>query len=134
MNDIDKKQKAEVLSYLETHYSDTDCMERDRELEQYLILKSKVELKLLMKLEAQVFDAWYGRLIPDFSDNAHLRIMLNKNEEWRTRSGLFVSGTPSTTVRTSKQNCDEKFKCCTTPTPAAMMARRCFETSSGVPS
>lgn len=69
MNDINKEQYKNVRKYLESSFVDTECLLRDREQEKYLIQKSKVELKLLMNLEAQVFDEWSNHLYNDEQSN-----------------------------------------------------------------
>ena len=58
MNDINIKQQKHVEKYFEDLFQETDCMERDDELEKYLVQKSKIELRLLMNLESDIFDEW----------------------------------------------------------------------------
>jgi transposase len=59
MASIDK-HKAE--QFFRDNYTPTKCICRDRGLEGYLILRSKVEMALLARLAAGVLDPWQGRL------------------------------------------------------------------------
>jgi hypothetical protein len=62
MTFIYTEQHKKVKNYLENDYKETECMERNKKLEKYLILKSKIELKLLANINAGIFDEWQGNV------------------------------------------------------------------------
>ena len=62
---INNELNKSIRTYLEKEYIQPEFMERDRELEKYLILKSKLELKLLSNLHAGVRDEWNGLPLPE---------------------------------------------------------------------
>ena len=91
MTFINNYQHAQLKEKLNEHFQNTECMERDRELEKFLIQKSKIELKLLININAQIFDVW------EANQNAKFTISKNKSDF----SYSSVTGFPRTASASS---------------------------------
>lgn len=102
MTFINNDQHAQLKEKLNEHFQNTQCMERDRELEKFLIQKSKIELKLLININAQIFDVWEANPNAEFkkskddfsyfsrttSASSYFRVLLKK--DFRNTPGDIV--------------------------------------------
>ena len=99
---INNELNKSIRTYLEKKYIRPEFMRRDRELEKYLILKSKLELKLLSNLHAGVRDEWNKDKEEDLRKSSTDEYIRNDKLVIFTQKGKLIYENNSPDLKTYK--------------------------------